>query len=220
MGVRRGPGSAAGHRSSVPLRRGTLAAAAALLAIVALPLLAQTSAQAAPTGDDPYGSTTTTADHGPQPSCRLRETTVAPGDTDTARLKAVPRDSEVEIRFDGRVVAKDTASGAGSSPRVNADIDFVVPSDATSGDHDVTAVSSEFTAPCGTATVPDGEVLGETVTNDGTGGSGSLPKTGVYVALLLVIGVALLIVGRAVLEASRQRARAAQAHRHRISPHR
>jgi hypothetical protein len=220
MGVRRGPRAAAGHCPSVSLRRGTLAVAAALLAVVALPALAQTSAHAAPTGDDPYGSTTTTADHGPKPSCRLRETTVAPGDTDTARLKAVPRGSEVEIRFDGRVVAKETASGPGKSPRVNVNIDFVVPSDATSGDHDVTAVSSEFTAPCGTVTIPDGEVLGETVTNDGTGGSWSLPKTGVYVALLLVLGVALVIVGRAVLEASRQRARAAQAHRHRISSHR
>ncbi|MFL6206859.1 MAG: hypothetical protein ACJ739_16075 [Acidimicrobiales bacterium] len=186
-----------------------------MLAVLALPTLAH----AAPAGDGPYGSTTTTADHGPQPSCRLRETTVAAGGTATARLKAVPRNSQVEIRFDGEVVAEDTATGPGSSPRVNTDIDFVVPADAEPGDHDVTAVGAEFTAPCGTLTTPDGEVLGETITNDGNG-SGSLPKTGVYVALLLVIGVALVIVGRAVVEASRQRARAAQAHHRRVSTHR
>jgi hypothetical protein len=195
-------GAAGPRRSKDAFRRAALGLVVALLAILAIP-------DAAHAGDGPYGSTTTTADHGPPPSCRLRESTVAAGDTATARVKAAPRDSQVEIRFDGEVVAKATATGPGSSPRVNVDIDFVVPADAEPGRHDVTAVGADFSASCGALDTRTGEVLSETVTND-RGGSGSLPKTGITVALLLVVAVALVIVGRAVLEASRQRARAAQ----------
>lgn len=201
------------------VRRAALFALAAGAAVLLLATAGPAQAQ-----EDPYGSTTTTTvDRGPQPSCRLREDVVAAGETATARLKAVPRGSRVEIRFDGRVVAEAVATGPGQSPRVNMDVDFVVPADAEPGDHEVSAVGANFTTSCGTLDTRTTEVLAAEATNDanGTGSgsrSGSLPRTGTYVALLLVIGVALVIVGRAVRDVARQRARAARAHPHRRDP--
>jgi hypothetical protein len=163
--------------------------------------LSQVPAGAHVAGDGPYGSTTTTVGGGPDTSCRLRETAASPGQTVTARVHAAPRGSEVEIRFDGAVVAEETATGPGNSPRVNVDIQFAVPSDAQEGDHAVTAVGADYTVSCGTLTT-SGEVLGA---NEERDQGGSLPKTGVYVALLLVIGLVLVLVGRVLLVASRRR---------------
>ena len=203
MGVRRGQRALPGHGTGLPVdgrsRRASILVLAALL-VVGLSL-SQIPAAAHVAGDGPYGSTTTTVGGGPDPSCRLRETTASPGGTATARVHAAPRGSDVEIRFDGAVVAEETATGPGTSQQVNVDIEFAVPSDAPEGDHAVTAVGADFTVSCGTLTT-SGQVLGASEEREQ---GGSLPKTGVYVALLLVVGFVLVLVGRVLLAASRRR---------------
>jgi hypothetical protein len=190
-------------------------------AVLALGLaLSQGQAGAHVSGGGPYGSTTTTigATGVVQPSCELLIASAAPGDNGSVRVGSAPRGSSIEIRFDGGVVAQAEATGPGSSPGVDVDVDFVVPTTASPGTHHVTAVGADFSVTCETSSGEEFAVLSATLTNDG--GSGSLPKTGITVALLLVVAVALVIVGRAVLEASRHRARAARAHQHRISTRR
>ena len=163
-------------------------------------------------GDGPYGSTTTTVDqNGAGPSCQLKTKTAPPGGQATVQVRSVPRGAEVEVRFDGRTVAEATATPAGSSPRVNVVIDFVVPASASAGEHFVTAVGAGFSVACQTGdgeelTVAGGEVLSSSVERSG-GSEGSLPKTGVYIALLLVIGLVLLFMGRLLQLASRRRVR-------------
>lgn len=183
----------------------TLLLALALVVLGAAPVSAQDGG--------PYGSTSTTGGPGTRPSCQLRTRAAAPGETVTVHLKAIPRGEQVEIRLDGEVVAKATATSSGSSPRVNFHVDFVVPSDTEPGEHVVTAVGADFTEPCRTANgdnlqVADTEVLsGGQSRNRGDGGGGSLARTGLYAGLLIAVAMGLLVVGRAVLAESRRRAR-------------
>jgi hypothetical protein len=196
-----------------PRRAGALIGALLLVAV-----LFPHAALAQDGGDNPYGSTTTTVDRGPDPSCRLRDRDLSPGETATAQVKAVARDTHVEIRFDGEVVAEAEATGPGSSPQVNIDIDFVVPADAGPGEHHVTAVAPSFTLTCGSSGGREGAVMGASLERENQGGS--LPRTGVYIALLVVTALALLLGGRAILTASRRRAaaeRRSQARRQRHS---
>ena len=204
MDVRRGQRGLPGHRTGLPVAGpGWRARGRGVVLAVVLGLaLSQSPATAQDGGDGPYGSTTTTAGQGPNPSCRLSQSTASPGGTATARVHAAPRGSSVEIRFDGATVAEQTATGPGSSPQVNVDIRFTVPSDAEEGSHTVTAVGAEFTASCGTLET-SGEVLSA---NEERGNGGSLPKTGVYIALLLVVGFVLVLIGRVLLAASRRTA--------------
>ncbi len=183
-------------------RRSAAVVAAVLLAVGVL----ASPARAQDGGNTPYGGTSTTIDDGPEASCRLRARVLSPGETATAQVKAVARGTHVEIRFDGEVVAEEDASGPGSSPRLNMEIDFVVPADAGPGEHTVTAVAPSFTLSCQAPGGGDLEVRGASVERGDAGGS--LPKTGVYIALLVVVALALLVAGRAFVEASRQRARA------------
>lgn len=173
-------------------------------------LLGPASIAAAQDPSDPYGGTTTTTatDPGPRPSCTLRTSAAAPGSTATVRVEAAPRGTTIEVRFDGASVASETATGPGSSPRVDVDIDFTVPSDASPGEHTVIAVGADFSAACGTANSGGVEVLGaEQSQGGGDGGGSALPHTGVYVAVLVAVGLALLVAGRALLEAGRRRRR-------------
>jgi hypothetical protein len=170
------------------------------------------SLTAAPAGaqdDDPYGNTTTTAPPGQTPSCQLRTDAGPVGSRASVTVKSVTRGATVRLLFDGRQVATAEATGPGSSPRTNVDIDFTVP-ESQPGMHEVTAVGADFTASCRTShgdgfeVVADGEVLGNQVTRDN--GGGSLPKTGVYLGILLAIAVGLLLLGRALLTGSKRRA--------------
>jgi hypothetical protein len=129
----------------------------------------------------------------------------------------------VRIRFDSTIVAETTAPpapvgalSAGSAVAFNgaavaaADpptsttvtLKFTVPKAAAVGTHIVSAVGDTFTCFCN----PKGEF-----TVLAAGGHGSLAKTGVEAALLLVIALSLLILGRGFVEASRRRNRAALA---------
>jgi hypothetical protein len=155
--------------------------------------------------DGPYGSTTTTRpDGGPRPSCRLNPGAVAPGSSSSARVTAVPRGSTVRIFFAGEQVAEAEASGPGSSARVNVNVPYTVP-EVDPGSYPVTAVGETFTAPCGEQRVEgESEVRGAQVPRGG-GGSGSLPRTGLTVGLLLAVALALIVGGRALLEGARRR---------------
>ena len=193
--------------------------------MIALGLVTLGVGSAAAQDGGPYGSTSTTRGPGTQPSCQLRTRSAQPGDTVTVRLKAIPRGEEVEVRLDGEVVAEATATSNGSSPRVTFDVDFVVPSDTEEGDHEVSAVGAAFTASCTTGNGErlevraSGEVRGKRAST-----SDSVAKTPLYGGLLLVLAVALLLAGRAVLAESRRRARAAaldrRHHRHTTGSHR
>jgi hypothetical protein len=188
---------------------------AAMAALVGAVLLV---APGPPAGaQDPYGSSTTTAGPGPETTCRLRDDAAAPGATATARVHAVPRDTEVQIRLAGEVVAEEMATGPGQSPQVNIDIDFVVPDDTEPGEHEVFAVGAGFSVSCGTLSV-EGEATPAGFTSDG--GSGSGARTGIFLAIALGVLAALVMVRRSVLDASRQRARAAQSRRPRVSSRR
>ena len=208
--TRRTPGGSEGRDEHMRVGGRTRAMLAALVGATLL------LAPGTPAGaQDPYGgSTTSTAGPGPETTCRLREDTSSPGATATARVQAAPRDTEVQIRFDGVVVAEEMATGPGQSPQVNIDIDFVVPEDAEPGDHDVSAVGAGFSVSCGTLTVQS-ETTPAGFSRDG--GSGSAAKSGIYVAIALAVLAALVMVRRSVLDASRQRARAAQSRRPRGS---
>jgi hypothetical protein len=187
-------------------RRGRRGGAFALAVLVVLGLgVGSAAAQ-----DGPYGSTSTTAGPGTEASCQLRTRAAAPGETVSVRLKAIPRGERVEIRLDGETVAEATATSSGSSPRVNLDVDFVVPADTEPGEHIVTAVSAGFNASCQTANGDNLEVASGAVLSGGEErGGGSLARTGMYAAILVVTALGLLLVGRAVLTESRRRARSA-----------
>ena len=166
---------------------------------------------------DPYGSTTTTAPEDPrediEATCGLSLSEGAPGDRVTATVNGVFLGEKVSIFFDSVEVGSTTApdvvgSGTGSpvlfggvalpaqSAVTSVQITFTVPP-ASPGTHIVTAVGDTFTCFCN----PNGEfrVLAAKTSK------GAIPRTGVYVGLFLVIAVALLVVGRGLLAASRRR---------------
>ena len=181
--------------------------------VFALPAAAQ---------DDPYGptSTTTTAPGSLVPSCRFDLEAGVPGATATVTVHNVPPGGTVRIIIGGEEAGRATAplqGQAASSPvlfggvalpaqatTTDLDVPFVVP-DLPPGQHLVTAVGADFTITCETEAI---EVLGA---SESRGGGGSLPRTGIFVALLLAIALALFLVGRALLHASRRRRDAAEA---------
>lgn len=168
---------------------------------------------AGPAGaQDPYGGTTTTTGTTPpelRPACALSVTAGAPGTSVSAQVTNVPSGGTVRILLGGTEVGRGTAQATTATTLAIA---FVVP-DLAPGRYLVTAVGADFTLRCG----PDADGMFEVLAGsqgraDGGSGSGSLPRTGIYVGLLLALALALFLAGRALLEASRRRsARAEQA---------
>lgn len=180
-----------------------------LLAALASTLVAMPAAAQDPGG--PYGSTSTTGGPGGQPDCQLLTRAAAPGESARVRLREIPRGTSVQIRLDGEVVAEATASQPGNAPRVTFEVSFVVPADTEPGFHAVTAVGAGFNVPCQRQNgqdleVSEAQVKGNTVTRDGSRG-GSLPRTGIYVALLVAVGLGLVALGRTLLGESHRRSR-------------
>lgn len=174
----------------------------AVVVALSVAFLAGTPASAQ---EDPYGSTTTTRPPGGEPSCHLRTRSGVVGSRATVTVRAVPRGTTVRVLFDGQQVAEGQATGPGSSPRMNIDIDFTVP-EAEPGAHEVTAVGVDFSVSCRTGTGARFEVL---ASGESRGGGGSLARTGVYVGLLVAVAGALLVAGRALLVESKRRRRRA-----------
>jgi hypothetical protein len=197
-----------------PVRR----AAAAVLALALMVGVGAVIA-AAPAGaqeEDPYGSTTTTSTPpGQTPSCRLRTASGEVGSRASVTVKAVARGTTVRLLFDGRPVAEAEATGPGNSPRINVDIDFTVP-EAEPGMHEVTAVGADFSVSCRTSrgngfeVVGDAQVLSAQVGrgDGGNDGGSSLPRTGIYLGLLVAVALGLVVAGRALLAGSKRRGRA------------
>lgn len=169
---------------------------------------------AAPAGaQDPYGGTTTTAPTGTaEASCSLAVGQAAPGATVTATVSGVPFGDTVRILFGGIEAGRSTAAGTAGQPGVTVlQVPFVVP-DVSGGSYLVVAVGSAFTATCDADfQVLGASVLGSTVerlpgAGTGSKGPGSLAKTGASLAALVALAVALLLSGRALVSASRERA--------------
>lgn len=191
-----------------PLGRAWRFAVTALAVIVIASGGSQASAQ-----EDPYGSTTTTAP--PQTvetRCQLRTTRAQPGDTAEVRVTQAPRGQFVRVLFDGEEVARKQATGRANQKHVNVDISYVVPQ-RPPGSYRVAAVGDTFTAECGRGNVGEVEVLGaqqtrSTGSNDeprGGFGRSFLPRTGLGIALTLVIAVMLVGAGRALVKEARRR---------------
>lgn len=166
--------------------------------------------------EGPYGSTTTEAPPEPnEVTCSLDITTGEAGSPGTAQVFSVQAGVTVRLLFDGAEVGSAEALGApGTSSNVT--IGFTVP-EVDPGSYVVAAVGPSFAAECD-GSLEVGAVAGENIVRPGTdpsgnvAGSGSgrvgpLPRTGVYIALLVVIALAALILGRILLAASRRRRR-------------
>jgi LPXTG-motif cell wall-anchored protein len=115
-----------------------------------------------------------------------------------AEADAVANARSSVVRFGGASVPAGVATAT-------VVIDFVVPS-RPQGTYIVTAVGATFTAPCGPGIGGEFGVLATTTGGD----DGSLPKTGIYVGVLVAVALALLVAGRALLVASRRRRRRAR----------
>jgi hypothetical protein len=182
-----------------------------LVALGAAPWLVGSAAA----GGDPYGSTTTEA---PSSSviatCALSAEAGQPGDSVSATVSGVPAGELVRILFGGIEVGRAEAA-PGPELFTTVTIGFTVP-DVRADTYLVVAVGDTFTAECEAAFLI---VAGEAIQRPGSvdadgngnsgGGGGSLPRTGIYVGLLLAVAVALLLMGRALLEGSRRRRRRA-----------
>jgi hypothetical protein len=182
--------------------RRTSAAILVMLAALALVLPYATPASA---GGDPYGSTTTTAAPGENPSCTLSAESAAPGTKVDATVAGVFVGSTVKILIGSQEVGSGVATTPdGGDGTAKVTITFTVPA-VTAGSYPITASSGTFTQQCGTT--GRFEVLAATVAKPP---SGPLARTGVQVGLLVAVGLALLVGGRAVLSASRARRRRAR----------
>lgn len=164
---------------------------------------------------DPYGNTSTTAapDSGLVPTCRHVLTIGAVGATGELHLENVPFGGTVRVLIGGveagRATAPLAAQAAGAPvgfggtalpalARATAlDVPFTIP-DLPPGHYTVTAVGVNFTLTCDPGSL---EVLATSEESR----SGLLPRTGIYIGLLLVIAIVLLIVGRRLVSASRRR---------------
>ena len=157
--------------------------------------------------EDPYGGTTTTTRQLPRetPACDLSVTAGAPGTPVRATVTGVSAGDTVRVVFDGADVgrAEAEADGAGSAAAV---VDFRVPT-RPPGTYDVVAVGASFTASCGPE---EGGGFGVLSAGVSQGGRSPLPRTGVYVGLLLAGAAALIVFGRGILAEGRRRRRRAQ----------
>jgi len=172
--------------------------------VVAAVLLAAPPASAQ--DDDPYGGTTTTEAPQIVPACELGVTVGAPGVEALVTLTSVPSGATVRILLDGDEVARDTAPLQSESGAATAtmEIPFTVP-ELAPDTYTVTAVGADFTVVCepqGTFGVLDAD---EQRLPGVFGGVTGLPRTGIYVALLVVIALVLIVAGRTLLGASRRR---------------
>ena len=199
-----------GGRNVVHQRRRRRWAGACLAAIAVVALAGPAHA-----GEGPYGPTTTDPPQGgADASCSLSIEVGAPGDTGTATVTQVAAGQLVRVLFGGVEGGRGEAPADAPGGRATVSIAFTVPQ-LDSGEYLVTAVSTTFTAECSVGFGVT-EVAGAIVDRPGDGNIGPLPKTGVYIALLVAVAVALLVVGRSLLAASRRQRRRAWAEANRV----
>ena len=169
--------------------------------------------------NDPYGCSTTSTTGGtgstttetttpttarPPITCTASPLSAEPGVRVDVTVTNVPGGTSVDLRFNGDVV--DSGSAPAGDPSDVA-LSVVVPA-VPPASYTLIAVGADFQAEC--AAGGFAVVAATGVPRGDTGsGPGSLARTGIAVALLVAIGVALIVVGRVVLEAARRRRRAA-----------
>lgn len=161
---------------------------------------------------DPYGSTTTTAPTQVSATCELSSSSGSAGAQVTATVGGVPVGETVRMLFDGTEVGRGTAdAGDGSSATTSVQIAFQVP-EVESGTHTIAAVGASFTAECSASFGAGGaSVLGFTVErgraaggSSTASGGGRLARTGVAIVLLVAVALALVVIGRTLLEPGRR----------------
>lgn len=170
-----------------------------LVVMILVGLVAPVATPLAGAQEDPYGGTTTTVQlPRSDVECDLSVTSARAGSSVTATVRNVAPGVVVRVRFGGQEVGRAEAE---SDAVTSVQIEFRVPP-VSPGRYLVTAVGADFTARCGADT--DGYFAVLAAQTD-RGDDRSLPRTGVYVALLVAMAAALLLVGRAVLESARRR---------------
>lgn len=166
--------------------------------------------------DDPYGPTSTTSapPSGLAPDCHFQLDAALPGATASLTVTSVPFGGTVVVLIGGEEAGRATAPLAGQSvgggallggtalPAQAEATDLVVPlvvPELPPGVYEVTAVGADFSLTC-----TDGgfDILAG---SQGRPSSGSLPFTGVYALLFVLVAVALILIGRVLLRASRAR---------------
>lgn len=163
--------------------RAALAAAVALI-VTAAPAGAQ---------EDPYGPTSTTSVPGSVlPTCEVELEAGVPGANASVLVHNVPLGATVRVLIGGEESGQATAPVEAQETTTDLEVPFEMP-ELSPGDHAVTVVGADFTVACDG---PDVEVLsaGQSRT-----GSGSLPRTGAYIALLVMLAVALIVAGRVIV---------------------
>lgn len=202
----------------------------ALVALVGLSLLPRagaveesTSAVTSTTCDQTYGCNPSTTEPAAATTCGLSSTSVTAGDTVTATVTNVPVGNQIQITFNGSVVASavSTADGQGQQAlsqavapagylmvaavvEGGAKITFRVPSSTAAGTYEVRAIGAGFNANCATGT--NGlEVKAAVLAR--AGGGGSLSATGIEVATYLAAALVLLILGWQLVLMARRRTR-------------
>jgi hypothetical protein len=150
------------------------------------------------------------------PTCSTSATVATGGQVLSASVANAPAGAAIQITIDGVTAGSGAADATGS-----ATITFTVPVGIAPGSHAVFAVGAGFSASCGELSVegvqsnvvenpaPGGGAAGDVAGNDvarGRGGS-SLARTGIELALLLAIALALLVVGRRLVAVERRRRR-------------
>jgi hypothetical protein len=176
-------------------------------------LVLAVAAPAAHAQQDPYGSTTTTTG-GP----RIVEATLSlqpekgkVGDTVVATVGGVFFGEKVDIVFDGVVVGRGQAPLAAAS--AGAPVEFNGAALPAQADDISTTIKITFSVPNASVGAHRVAAVGDTfVVEKGfevlsSAGAKNLPKTGIYVALMLVVALALIVGGRAFIAASRVRRR-------------
>ncbi len=173
-----------------------------------------------------YGGTTTTTGEPTLVTCNINLTAGGPGTSVTATVNNVPFGATVRLLLDGTEMARATAdlqaqsSGqpvlfggqvlAAQATTTSVTIPWVVPL-LPPGLYQVTVVGVDFTLLCNPEDGGMFQVLaaGAERSRGLDPSGGSLPRTGVYLGLLLAVALALVVAGRGALEASRRRRRQA-----------
>lgn len=189
-----------------------------LAATIGVGVLAASPAVAAPaqTCDPVYGCPPTSPPPRPTPTCTISAKAGLPGETVTGTVTWIPEGTTAYLALDGVVQSQGNADGSLGGGYGSATLTFRIPSDMQPGKHNVVLFGAGFSCDPtfgGGFQVLAGGVLGaETSRSAGGGavGGASLARTGIEVALLLAIGLALVVVGaNLVRDARRRRRRAA-----------
>ena len=190
--------------STRPLRRAAVLASSLGLALGAVLGAGPSAAQVC---DPIYGCIPTSeTTESVQQSCNASTPAATTGETVNVTAFNVPPNITLEFRLGGQVVATEqsgaaTAFSAAAPGFTDVSTSFTVPS-LPPGNYELSASGPGYFASCTDA--GGFGVQAQQLRRD-DGGGGSLARTGMTIGLLLLLAIALVAVGRAVLAASDRR---------------